>query len=165
MIKGVKGSGPKLKPNTFSQLYVHFVFAVKYRAALIAADWEEVLHKYITGITQNNGHKMIAINSAEDHLHMFVGLNPKQSISELMRLVKGDSAEFVNRQKFTRQKFRWQEGYGAFTHSRSDVDRVAKYIFNQKEHHKLEAFNKEYIVLLNEAGIEYDEKYLFHDPE
>lgn len=94
-------------PNTYTQLYIHCVFAVKYRAALIKPEWEERLHKYITGIVQNNGHKMIAINSVTDHMHLLIGLNPKQSISELMRLVKGDSSEFVNKHKLSAVKFQW----------------------------------------------------------
>jgi putative transposase len=92
-------------PNTYTQLHIHFVFAVKYRKAVITNEWEDRLHKYITGIVQGNGHKMLAINSAEDHTHIFIGLNPKQSISEIMRLVKGDSSEFVNKKKFTKRKF------------------------------------------------------------
>ena len=92
-------------PNTYTQLYIHCVFAVKYRAAVIQPACEERLHRYITGIVQNNGHKLLAINSMADHSHLFVGLNPKQSISEMMRLVKGDSSEFVNKERFTQRKF------------------------------------------------------------
>ena len=93
--------------NTYTKLYIHCVFAVKYRAAMIQEDWEERLHKYITGIVQNNEHKMLAINSVPDHLHLFIGLSPKQSISDMMRLVKGDSSEFINNNKFTKRKFNW----------------------------------------------------------
>ena len=113
--------------NTFTQLYIHSVFAVKYRKAVIQPTWEERLHQYITGILQNNGHKLLAINSMPDHLHFFVGLNPKQSISDMLRLVKGDSSEFVNREKFAKRKFYWQDGYGAFSNSRSQIDSVVKY--------------------------------------
>jgi putative transposase len=150
-------------PNTFTQLYIHFVFAVKFRAAIIQPDWEEHLHKYITGIVQNNGHKMLAINSAVDHLHLFIGLNPNQSISELMRLVKGDSSEFINKQKFIKAKFVWQEGYGAFSNSQSQIDGVVKYIVNQKQHHHKTSFREEYIKMLNEYRVDYDERYIFHD--
>ena len=116
--------------NTYTQLYVQFVFAVKYRIGLIQPEWEEELHKYITGIVQNNGHKMIITNGMPDHLHLFVGLNPTQSISDLMRLVKGESSEWINLRRFTNGKFRWQEGYGAFSYSRSQIDRVYQYISN-----------------------------------
>src|ERR1700744_3660504 len=102
-------------PNTYTQLYIYFVFAVKYRKATINEEWEDRLQKYITGIVQNNGHKLLAINNMPDHLHLFAGFNPKQSISELMQFVKGDSAEFINSNHLTARKFQWQEGYGAFS--------------------------------------------------
>jgi putative transposase len=151
-------------PNTFTQLHIHCVFAVKYREAIIETTWEDELHRYITGIIQNNGHKMLAINSALDHIHLFFGLNPKQSISEIMRLVKGDSSEFVNKRRFTKKKFYWQEGYGAFSNSHAHIDPVVRYIINQKEHHFKKNFREEYIGLLDDHEMKYDEKYIFHDP-
>ncbi len=150
-------------PNTYTQLYIHCVFAVKYRLSLIEPRWEPQLHKYITGIVQNNGHKMLVINSVPDHLHLFLGLNPNQSISELMRLVKGDSSEFINKNMFNASKFQWQEGYGAFSNSRSQIDGVVKYVINQKEHHRKTAFRDEYLGMLKSYGIEYDEQYLYND--
>ena len=149
--------------NTYTQLYIHFVFAVKRRAAIIQPVWQEQLHKYITGIVQNNGHKLLAINSMPDHLHMFAGLNPKQSISDLMQLVKGDSSEFVNKENFTPRKFHWQDGYGAFSNSRSHIDKVVKYIINQKEHHHKKTFREEYLEMLKAYAVEYDERYIFKD--
>jgi putative transposase len=149
--------------NTYSQLYIHFVFAVKYRAASINVLWEDRLHKYITGIIQNNGHKLLAINSMPDHIHILVGLSPKQSISELMRLVKGDSSEFINKEKLTIGKFQWQDGYGAFSHSHSQIDSVIKYIINQKQHHHKKTFREEYIDMLKSFTIDYDEQYIFKD--
>jgi REP element-mobilizing transposase RayT len=149
--------------NTYTQLHVHCVFAVKYRAAVIQPAWEERLHRYITGIVQNNGHKLLVINSVPDHLHMFIGLHPKQSISEMMRLVKGDSSEFVNKENFTKRKFYWQEGYGAFSNSHSQIDRVVKYIINQKIHHQKKTFREEYIGMLRDYHVDYDEKYVFHE--
>ena len=149
--------------NTYTQLHIHCVFAVKYRAALIHPSWEERLHKYITGIVTNNRHKLIAINSVKDHLHMFMGLNPNQSLSEIMRLVKGDSAEFINKENITKNKFRWQEGYGAFSHSHSQIDQVVKYIQNQKEHHTTKTFLTEYKNLLIDFGINYNENYIFSE--
>ncbi len=151
-------------PNTFTQLYIHFVFAVKFRKAMISRDWESRLHNYIIAIVQNNGHKVLAINSVENHLHLFVGLNPNQSISELMRLVKGDSSQFINNENLTDEKFHWQEGYGAFSNSRSQIDKVVKYILNQKEHHKTKRFLDEYTSMLQDYKIDYDEKYIFHEP-
>lgn len=147
--------------NTYTQLYIHFVFAVKYRRAAIESRWEEKLHSYITGIVQNNGHKMLAINSAYDHLHMLIGLNPNQSISDLMRMVKSDSSEFVNREKLSSATFRWQEGYGAFSHSHSQLDRVIKYVLNQKEHHKKKTFREEYLKMLEDFDVVFDKKYIF----
>jgi len=149
--------------NTYTQLHIHCVFAVKYRAAIIQPAWEGIMHKYITGIVQNNSHKLLAINSTSDHLHLFMGLNPNQSISEIMRLVKGDSSEFINKKRFTPRKFNWQEGYGAFSNSHSQIDSVVKYILNQKKHHHTKTFKEEYRDMLEKYSIKYDEKYLFHD--
>lgn len=150
--------------NTYTQLHVHFVFAVKYRAAVIQPEWNERLHKYITGIVQNNGHKMLAINSVPDHIHFFAGINPNQSISDLLKLVKGDSSEFINQQGFINREFRWQSGYGAFSNSHSQIDRVVKYIMNQQEHHKKTKFKAEYLKMLSAYGVDYNEKYTFHEP-
>jgi putative transposase len=147
--------------NTYTQLYIHFVFAVKYRNAVIHNEWENRLQKYITGIVQNNGHKLLAVNTMPDHVHLFVGLNPKQSISDLMKLVKGDSSEFINKEGFTRRKFYWQEGYGAFSNSRTQIDGVVRYILNQKEHHAKKTFREEYMDILKDYAVEYDEKYIF----
>ena len=151
--------------NTYTQLHIHFVFAVKYRRSMIEESWEDELHKYITGIVQNNGHKMLMINSAYDHIHILIGLNPNQSISDLMRMVKSDSSEFINKQNLASSLFRWQEGYGAFSHSHSQIDRVVKYILNQKEHHKKKTFKEEYLKMLDDFNIPYDEKYIFKDLE
>jgi putative transposase len=149
--------------NTYTQLHIHCVFAVKYRQAVIQPSWEENLHRYITGIVQNNKHKMLAIGSAYDHLHLFVGLHPTQSIADLMQVVKGDSSEFINDQMFTRRKFQWQDGYGAFSNSHSQVPAVVAYILNQKEHHQKRTFREEYLQMLKDYELDYDERYLFTD--
>jgi len=149
--------------NTYTQLYIHCVFAVKYREAIITDEWEERLHKYITGIVQNNGHKLLAVNSAPDHLHLFIGLNPSQSIADIMRLVKGDSSEFINKEKLTKRKFHWQDGYGAFSNSRSQIDAVVKYIINQKQHHLKKSFRDEYLEILKDYDVDYNEKYIFQE--
>ena len=151
--------------NTYTQLYIHFVFAVKYRLALISEKWDERLRLYMTAIVQNNGHKMIAINNMPDHIHLFVGLNPKQAIADLMRVLKSDSSEWINKENLTIGKFQWQDGYGAFSHSKPEVDKVVKYILNQKEHHKEKTFITEYRQLLKRFGIPYDEQYIFKLPE
>ena len=149
--------------NTYTQLYIHCVFAVKYRASVIQPEWEERLHKYITGIVQNNGHKLLAINSVHDHLHLLVGLSPTQSISDMMRLVKGDSSEFINKNGFTKTRFQWQDGYGAFSNSQSQVDAVVKYIVNQKQHHSRKNFKDEYLEMLKDYSVDFDEKYIFKE--
>lgn len=147
--------------DTYSQVYVHCVFAVKYRKAVLDPAWDERLRLYITAIIQNNGHKMIAINNMPDHLHLFFNLKPAQSISEIMRLVKGDSSEWINKQKLTPTKFRWQEGYGVFSYSRSQIRSVANYVDRQQEHHRNRSFLNEYRELLNKFGVDYEEKRLF----
>jgi REP element-mobilizing transposase RayT len=151
--------------NTYTQLYIHFVFAVQYRAALLHENWDERLRLYITAIVQNSGHKMIAINNMPDHMHLFIGLNPSQSITDLMRIVKSDSSEWINNENLTKGKFQWQNGYGAFSHSKSEVDNVVKYILNQKEHHQKKSFLTEYRQLLKRFDIPYDEQYIFKLPE
>ena len=148
-------------PNTYTQLHVQYVFAVKYRKAVLDTRWDEDLRKYITGIFQNHGHKMLAINNIDDHIHIFGGLNPKQSISDLMRTIKSDSSEWINKRGLTTPKFNWQEGYSAFSYHRNDVDRIFKYVQNQQEHHKLITFPDEHKALLNEFEVIYDERYLF----
>jgi putative transposase len=151
-------------PNTFTQLHVHAVFAVKYRNALISGSIKERLHQYITQTVQDEGHKMLRINSMPDHLHLFFGYNPVQTIPDLIRKVKSGSSKWINENNLASGTFRWQEGYGAFSYSRSQVGNVAAYIENQEIHHKTINFNQEYIALLNEFEIVYDPKYLFHDP-
>jgi REP element-mobilizing transposase RayT len=152
-------------PNTYSQLYIQFVFAVKYRKALLNAAWDERLRLYITAIVQNNGHKMLAINNVADHIHLFIGMTPVQCASDLMRIVKADSCKWINNRHLTPQKFSWQEGFGAFSYSHSHIDRVVGYIQNQQEHHKKFSFRHEYRSQLNHFGIAYDEKYLFTGPQ
>ncbi len=148
-------------PNKYTQLHIHFVFAVQYRQALIDSAWRQELYRYLTGIVQNNKHKLLAVNSVSDHLHLFTGLHPAQAISELMRLVKGDSSEFINRKGFTKRKFGWQEGYGAFSNSHSQIDGVVRYIINQEEHHRNKTFREEYLKMLRDYAIDYEERYIF----
>ena len=147
--------------NTYTQIHIQCVWAVKFRRAVIAPEWKDSLLKYITGIVQNHSHKMISINSMPDHLHMLFGFRSTQSLSDLMQFVKGDSSEWINDQKFTQGAFRWQEGYGAFSYSKSQIPRVANYIERQEEHHRAKSFLKEYHAMLDQFKVEYHEKYTF----
>jgi REP element-mobilizing transposase RayT len=147
--------------NTYSQIYMQFVFAVKHRESVIHKSWKDELYKYITGIVQNHGHKMIAINGMPDHIHILVGKKPGQSEAELLREIKGSSSKWINERRFLPGRFEWQEGYGAFTYSRSKIHNVANYIENQEAHHKTITFRTEYITLLKEFEVEYNEKYIF----
>ena len=147
--------------GTYSQIYLQTVFAVKGRESLISSNWEERLYRYITGIVQNNGQKMLAVNGMPDHIHFFIGMKPSCCLSDLVREIKKSSNEFIIENKFTKHKFSWQEGYGAFSYSHSQLDNVFQYIMNQKEHHKKKTFKEEYTGLLKKFNIEFEEKYLF----
>jgi putative transposase len=147
--------------NTYTQIHIQCVMAVKFRQALIQPLWQERLHQYITGIVQNNGHKMLAINSMPDHLHLFFGFRPTQALSDLMRIVKGESSEWINNEKFNPATFRWQDGYGAFSYSRSQIKPVCIYIENQQVHHRKKTFLDEYKHILDQFEVEYDERYIF----
>ena len=147
--------------NTFSQIYIQVVFAVKYRKAIIHQSWEDDLYKYITGIIQNKGQKLIAINGMPDHIHIFIGMKPSCNLSDLVREIKKASNGFINDKKLTATNFQWQEGFGAFSYSQSHIDYVVKYINNQKQHHTKQTFKEEYLDFLQKFAIEYDEKYLF----
>lgn len=152
------------KTNTYTQIHIQCVFAPKFRQGLIDKDWKEELHKYITGIVQKNNHKMVAINSMPDHLHMFFGFRTHQSLADLMRMVKGDSSEWINKRGFTPGHFNWQDGYGAFSCEKKRVSEIASYIENQELHHQKIQFIPEYKNLLDEFDVEYDERYIFHEP-
>ncbi len=147
--------------DTYTQIHIQSVFAVKYRASMILPVIKDSIEKYITGIVQNHGHKMLSINSMPDHIHMFFGFRPNQSLSDLMKFVKGDSSEWINQEKITTSVFRWQSGFGAFSYRKSDVSTICNYIKNQQIHHKKITFLAEYKSLLEEFKIEYNEKYLF----
>ena len=147
--------------NTYTQIHIQCVMAVKFRDAIIEPAWKERLHQYITGIIQNYDHKMLSINSMPDHLHMFFGFRPIQSLSHLMMLVKGESSEWINDQKLTPFVFRWQEGFGGFSYARSQIKAVARYIESQEQHHKKRTFLQEYKSMLEKFDIEYDERYIF----
>ncbi|GIV28306.1 MAG: transposase [Bacteroidia bacterium] len=147
--------------GTFSQIYIQIVFAVKGRQSLIHSEWEDRLYQYITGIVRGKGQKLLAINGMPDHIHIFIGMKPSCCLSDLVREIKKSSNEFINENKLTKFRFSWQEGYGAFSYSHSHVDRVVKYVMNQKQHHRKVSFREEYIDFLKKFKIEHDEKFLF----
>ena len=148
-------------PGTFSQIYIQVVFAVQNRESMIQPSWEEELYKYISGIVRNKEQKMLAINGMPDHIHFFIGMKPSCCLSDLVREIKKSSNDFIKEKKFSKFKFNWQEGYGAFSYSHSQIDSVIKYILNQKEHHKKQTFRDEYLDFLKKFEIEFKEEYLF----
>jgi REP element-mobilizing transposase RayT len=147
--------------NTYSQVYLQFVFAVKGRQSLINPKHNDELQKYITGIVQNRKQKMLAINNMPDHLHLFVGFGTTMSMADFMEEVKSISSKFINEKGWIKGKFEWQRGYGVFSYSRSQIDDVIKYITNQQEHHKKKSFKEEYLEFLKKFEVEYDYRYLF----
>ncbi len=150
--------------NTFSQVHLQFIFAPKFRAALINSEWEVDLYKFITGTVQENKHKMICINGVQDHLHTLIGFHTTQSISDLMQNVKSFSSGWINDNHLTKSKFSWQEGYGVFSYSKSQLPDVIRYIINQKERHKKKSFLDEYKEILNKLEIEFEDHYIFKEP-
>lgn len=148
-------------PSTYSQIYIQVIFAVRHREALIDNAWEERLYQYITGIVRNKGQKMLAINGTSNHIHFFIGIKPNCRLSDLVREVKKSSNAFIRENRLSAHKFNWQEGYGAFSYSNSQIDSVINYILNQKEHHKKQKFKDEYIRFLKNYNVDYEDKYLF----
>ena len=148
-------------PNTYTQLYTHFVFAVKSPQMKIKPEWNDDLQKYISGITKNLQCKMLAINNVADHIHLFVARHPAISEAEFAQRSKNNSSRWVNTRNWMRHPFYWQTGYGAFTYGHSQIDSVCKYIANQQNHHKKWTFRQEYINFLKKFGIDYDDQYLF----
>lgn len=151
--------------NTYTQIFIQCVFTVQRREMLIKPEWEIRLYQYITGIIRSNGHKLIAINGIPDHIHIFIGMKPHQSLSDLMGIVKGKSSSWINDQRFVPCLFRWQSGFGGFSYGLSQIDRVVKYIHNQKKHHQKRNFIAEYEELLRKFHVEYDPAYIFKSIE
>lgn len=147
--------------GTFSKIYIHVVFAVKNRHALIQSSWEEQLYKYITGIVQNKGQKMLAINGTSNHIHFLIGMKPSCCLSDLVREIKKSTNNFIKENKYTNCHFAWQEGFGSFSYGHSQISFISEYVLNQKEHHKNNTFREEYIKILNAFEVEYDQEYLF----
>jgi REP element-mobilizing transposase RayT len=147
--------------NTFTQLYIQIIFSTKGREKILPKNHKDVIQKYITGIIQKRNHKLIVINNMPDHIHIFIGLNPSQAISDLVRDIKQNSTKFIKKNRMLIGNFAWQEGYGAFSYSHSQIDEVVKYIQNQEEHHRKKTFKEEYLEFLEKFGIEYDIRYVF----
>jgi REP element-mobilizing transposase RayT len=151
----------KLMANTYHQIYLQTVFAVKYRNAVIKKEWRPKLLGVIGNLINETNCKTIIVNGVEDHVHCLIGLRPVVSISELMKTVKAKSSKYINDHSLTPARFEWQEGYGVFSYSQKDVDAVYKYIQHQEEHHKIQKFTEEYLELLEEFKVEYDKQYIF----
>lgn len=147
--------------GTYSQIYIQAVFAVKGRQNLLQKEWRDEVFKYMSGIITNKGQKPIIVNGVEDHAHVFVGLKPSMALSDLVRDVKNNSSNFINDRQWVRGRFNWQEGYGAFSYSHSQIAYVYDYILNQERHHDKQTFKGEYLDLLEKFEIKHDVKYLF----
>lgn len=147
--------------NTFTQIHIHAVFTVQNRECIIGNQWKDELYKYISGTIQNHNHKLLTFNGMPDHIHVLFGMRPSQSLSDLLQDIKGNSSKWINERKFVRGKFSWQEGYGAFSYSKSQLPQVIQYIESQQEHHKRKTFLEEYKELLQTFDVEFDEHYIF----
>jgi REP element-mobilizing transposase RayT len=151
--------------NTYTQIHIQSVFTVQDRNCIIKISWKDELYKYISGIVQNHGHKVLAINGMPDHIHVFFGMWPTQSLSDLMQDIKGDSSLWINQKRFVQGRFSWQEGFGGFSYSKSHVDQVIDYIKNQEIHHRKITFIEEYLDFLEKFDVPYDERYIFKPVE
>lgn len=147
--------------NTYTQIHIQAVFSVQNWECVIQKHWKDELYKYITGIVQNNKHKLLAINGMPDHIHLLFGFRSTQSLSDLMQDIKGSSSKWINEKGFIKSRFSWQEGYGAFSYSKSELSNVLNYIANQQIHHRKKTFTEEYLEMLEEFEIDYDERYVF----
>ncbi|MFN5416991.1 MAG: IS200/IS605 family transposase [Flavobacteriia bacterium] len=150
--------------NSYTQIHIQYVFVVKFRDGLIHPKWKEELFKYISGIIKFHNHKLLAINGVENHIHVLVGMKPTQTISELAQVIKANSSKWINETKMERFRFEWQAGFGAFSYSKWDVEKIINYIQNQEEHHKKKTFKEEYLKFLEDFEIDFDEKYIFQEP-
>jgi len=147
--------------NTYTQIHIQVVFSVQNRQSLVSDLWKAELYKYITGIIQSKQHKLLAINGMPDHLHIFFGLRPIQSVSSIIQDIKTNSSKWINDRNFVNGYFSWQEGFGAFSYRKSDINQIINYILNQEDHHKKKSFIDEYTELLKEFSIDFDSRYIF----
>ena len=149
--------------NTYHQIYLQTVFAVKYRKAVLDKAWSEKLFGVIGHLINEMACKTIIVNGADDHVHCLIGLKPVVSIADLMKTVKAKSSKYINDHGLTPTRFEWQEGYGVFSYKQNDVDTTYRYIQHQEEHHKTKTFRDEYLELLQEFKVEFDEQYIFRE--
>jgi REP element-mobilizing transposase RayT len=149
--------------NTYHQICLQGVFAVKYRAAVLDKVWRRKVQGVIGNLINETGCKTIIVNGVEDHMHCFFGLKPAVSVSDVLKIIKAKSSKYINDCNLTKNRFEWQEGYGVFSYRQRDVDQIYKYIQNQEDHHRIKTFREEYLDLLKEFEIKYDEQYLFHE--
>ena len=147
--------------NTYTQIHIQIVFTIQNRECVIKNTWRDELYKYITGIIQNNKHKLLAINGMPDHIHILIGYRPAQSLSDLVQDIKGSSSKWINEKRFVQVRFSWQEGYGAFSYAKTDLAKIIGYIQQRQEHHIRKSFLEEYLELLKEFDIEYDDRFVF----
>jgi putative transposase len=147
--------------GTYSQIYIQIVFAVQGRQNLLQKPWRDEVFKYMCGIIRNKGHKPIIVNGVSDHVHAFIGLRPVMALADLVRDVKNNSTNFINDSKWVKSRFCWQEGYGAFSYSQSQIPYVYNYILNQESHHSQQTFQAEYLDFLKKFEVEHNVKYLF----
>lgn len=149
--------------NTYTQIHIQIVFAVKFRNSQIHSEWKDELYKYISGIIQSKNHKLLAINGMPDHIHILFGMRPTQALSDLVQEIKSNSSKWINEKKFLSTRFEWQDSFGAFSYGKSQVDVVIKYINNQEKHHSKKSFIEEYREFLELFGVEYEEKFIFKE--
>jgi putative transposase len=147
--------------NTFSQIYLQFVFAVRGRQSLIQKEHKEELHKYMTSLVRARKAKMLAVHCMPDHTHLFVGFKPSVLIADFVKEIKVQSNEFITNKKWIRGNFNWQDGYGVFSYGHSQIDSVCKYVLNQEAHHKKKTFREEYHEFLEKFAVPYEERFLF----
>jgi REP element-mobilizing transposase RayT len=149
--------------NTYTQIHIHAVFAVRNRESILDENWRERLYKYIISIMQNRKHKVLSIGGTKDHIHILFGFHPAQSLSSLMLALKRDSSEWINQNRLAVGRFEWQEGYGAFSYSKSQIPNVIKYIENQEIHHANRSLTEEYRKILDDFDVKYDNQYILYD--
>lgn len=147
--------------NTYTKIFLHIVFTVNRRQKLIPRECNESLQKYITGIVKNRGHKLLAINNEPDHMHILISFTPTTNLAKLVQEIKAVSSKFINENRWIKQKFSWQKGYGAFSCCHWHIDKMKRYIQNQEEHHRRSTFEKEYLAFLKKYGVEYNDIYVF----
>jgi len=151
----------KMKSGTYTQIYIHYIFAVKFRESVIYSKIQNELYSFVSGSINSMGHKALAVNGMPDHIHLLVGLNPVMAVSELAKELKRTSTNFINQKNWMPGKFQWQTGYGGFSYSKSQIDRVINYIMNQKTHHQKKTFKEEYHEFLRKYDVDYNPDFLF----